>query len=241
MSHHPGLGRVLFGFLLALGAAQACATENSSSGNSNTNFVTCTSAANCAEGKICVEGTCVTVRDAGGETGGAGGRRSGSGGAINATGGIRTNGSGGNGTGGTSPGSGGNNPGSGGTNPGSGGAETGGSGTGGAFDAGASFSPVSCDGTCPLGTYCMELQPLGGASLYHPNDAGACPPGFRVLPESTPDRCWADPTYRCFRIPTSCGNPPDCNCSQTLCNQTSAGSLCTEASATHFRCLEHLP
>ena len=97
-------------------------------------------------------------------------------------------------------------------------------------DGGASAS--GC-GICAPGTVCVRNQVIGGAFI--PPDAGRCPDGRVMVPES-PNSCALPPTYYCAPIPAVCGGTPTCTCAASLCQYP-----CETADANLVFCLERVP
>jgi hypothetical protein len=215
----------------ALGATATCSTGGAAAATcalgaaptAGLCLASCAAGGTCSNGQQCVDGACVAGATDTPDAAASGGATStGGAGGSNATGGSSVGGRGE--TGGASVG-----------------------GTGGAIqDAGSDATrpfadggpnPTSCVGSCAPGYVCVELQGIGGA-LRLANDAGMCPPPLITVPESLPDACWNPPSFQCVRSPADCASVADCACMQALCP---ASNTCTEASATHVRCLARYP
>jgi hypothetical protein len=94
---------------------------------------------------------------------------------------------------------------------------------------------------CGAGSVCVEDLVLGG-ELILPDDAGQCPNGRVVVPQS-PRSCTVPPTYRCLPVPAECTSgtpaPTHCACVPSICP---AGLyMCTDLTLTLTQCIEAVP
>ncbi len=91
--------------------------------------------------------------------------------------------------------------------------------------------------SCGSGHVCVEHR-IEGGGLVFPNDAGVCPDGTVLNPDS-PHNCERTPTYECARLPGACSNPPGtpapahCTCAASLCGSF---EQCTDVSPTLMQC-----
>jgi hypothetical protein len=92
---------------------------------------------------------------------------------------------------------------------------------------------------CGTGSICVEDLTVGGA-LILPDDAGQCPNGRVVVPQSL--GCSVPPTFHCAQVPGACtaGTPAvaHCVCVPSICP---ASYMCTDLTPTLTQCLQAVP
>jgi len=109
----------------------------------------------------------------------------------------------------------------------------------GAGDATTGSADGGACAACGAGSICVEDLTVGGA-LILPDDAGQCPNGRVVVPQSI--GCSVPPTFHCAQVPGACtaGTPAiaHCVCVPSICP---AGYMCTDLTPTLTQCIQAVP